>query len=111
MKIRAAKKPKSGVPNDLPKLITQEFSPELAEPIRRIIANIAKSGSWPSQWKMEYITAIGKVPSPESEEDLRPISLTSFFSKVTEQFVVLWIMEYIKNKLTSGSMVGSRGTQ
>ena len=109
MKIRAAKKPKSGVPNDLPKLITQEFSPELAEPIRRIIANIVKSGSWPSQWKMEYITAIGKVPTPESEEDLRPISLTSFFSKVTEQFVVLWIMEYIKNKIDFRQYGGFKG--
>ena len=31
-KIRAAKKPKLGVPKDLPRLITQEFSPELAKP-------------------------------------------------------------------------------
>ena len=32
-KIRAAKKPKSGIPNDLPKLIVQEFGPELATPV------------------------------------------------------------------------------
>ena len=36
---------------------------------------------------MEYVTPIGKVPIPESEDNLRPISLTSFFSKVTEHFV------------------------
>ena len=83
-KIREAKKPKSGIPNDLPKLITQEFGPELAKPVGRIINNIAKSGEWPNQWKLEYISAIGKVPMPESEDDLRPISLTAFFSKVTE---------------------------
>ena len=36
-KIRAAKKPRSGVPNDLPKVITQEFAPELAYPISMIV--------------------------------------------------------------------------
>ena len=47
-KIRAAKKPKSGVPMDLPKLIVQEFSPELAKPVNRIINNIMKTGIWPA---------------------------------------------------------------
>ena len=47
-KIRVAKKPKSGVPMDLPKLIVQEFSPELAKPVIRIINNIMKSGVWPN---------------------------------------------------------------
>ena len=36
-KIRAAKKPRSGVPNDLPKEFNQEFAPELALPVSRII--------------------------------------------------------------------------
>ena len=30
--IRKAKKTKSGVPGDLPKILTKEFGPELAEP-------------------------------------------------------------------------------
>ena len=32
-KIRAAKKPKSGVPGDLPRVIVQDFAPELATPV------------------------------------------------------------------------------
>jgi hypothetical protein len=32
---------------------------------------------------MERVTAIGKIPTPETEDDLRPISLTAFFSKIT----------------------------
>ena len=108
-KMRAAKKPKSGVPNDLPKLIVQEFSPELSKPVCRIISTIAKTGLWPSQWKLEHITAIGKIPRPESEDDLRPISLTPFFSKVTEQFVVMWILEYIKDKIDFRQYGGSKG--
>ena len=108
-KMRAAKKPKSGVPNDLPKLIVQEFSPELSKPVCRIISTITKTGLWPSQWKLEHITAIGKIPRPESEDDLRPISLTPFFSKVTEQFVVMWILEYIKDKIYFRQYGGSKG--
>ena len=108
-KIKGAKKPKSGVPNDLPRKITQEFSPELAEPIRKIISNIARTGEWPRQWKLEYITPIGKIPNPETEDDLRPISLTSFFSKVTENSVVHWIMDYIKDKVDFRQYGGFKG--
>ena len=42
---------------------------------------------------------IGKIPLPESEDDLRPISLIAFFSKVTEHFVVMWLLEYIQYKI------------
>ena len=43
-KIREAKKPKSGVPGDIPRTIVQEFAPELAQPVFRIINNIIQSG-------------------------------------------------------------------
>ena len=74
-KIRAAKKPRSGVPNDLPKLIIQEFAPELATPVGRIINQISRTGAWPDQWKLEHIVPVGKIPMPDSEDDLRPIDL------------------------------------
>ena len=98
-KIRAAKKTKSGIPNDLPKLLVQEFGTELATPVSKIINNIVQTGEWPNQWKLEYVSPIGKVPMPESEDELRPISLTAYFSKVTEHFVVMWLMEYLKDSL------------
>ena len=108
-KIRAAKKPQSGIPSDLPKDITKEFSPELSQPVCRIVNNIVKTGQWPEQWKLEYVTPIGKIPQPESEDDLRPISLTAFFSKVTEQFVVMWLLEYIQDKIDFRQYGGSKG--
>ena len=79
LKIRAAKKPKSGTQNDLPKSLIQEFGPELAKPVSFIINNIFQSGEWPNDWKLENVIPIGKVPIPETEDDLRPISLTPFF--------------------------------
>ena len=108
-KIKKAKKPKSGVPGDLPRLVTKEFSKELAEPFCEILNNIVKSAEWPSHWKCEYVTPIGKVPVPENEDDLRPISLTNFFSKVTEQFIVTWLLEYIEDKIDFRQYGGVKG--
>ena len=108
-KILSAKKPKSGVPGDIPRDITKEFAPELSAPVSIIIQNIVQSGEWPDQWKMEYISAIGKIPLPETEDDLRPISLTSFFSKVTEHFVVMWLMKFIGDQMDFRQYGGSKG--
>ena len=108
-KIVAAKKPKSNVPGDIPRDLVSEFSPELSTPVSKIINSILQSGQWPTQWKMEYISAIGKVPHPETEDDLRPISLTSFFSKVTEHFVVMWLLNYIGDQLDFRQYGGSKG--
>ena len=94
-KIESAKKPRSGVPFDLPQQIIKEFAVELAPPLQRIINKIVETARWPNHWKKEYVTPIGKVAQPEMEDDLRPISLTAFFSKVTEHFVVAWLLEHI----------------
>lgn len=109
-KIRAAKKPKSGVPGDLPRAIVQEFSAELAAPVQHIVNNIVQLGQWPTQWKQEWVSAISKIPIPTSEDDLRPISLTPFFSKVTEQFVVGWLLECIGKKIDFRQYGGVKGS-
>ena len=108
-KIKCAKKPHSGVPGDLPRLITKEFSPELATPINRIISSIVRTGEWPAQWKQEWVTPISKIPIPISEDDLRPISLTPFFSKVTEHFVVMWLLEIVKDSIDFRQYGGIKG--
>ena len=74
-----------------------------------IINNIFQSGEWPHHWKLEYVVPIGKTPVPESEDDLRPISLTPFFSKVTERFVVVWLMSYLEDKLDFRQYGGLKG--
>ena len=61
------------------------------------------------QWKIEYTTPIGKIPNPEDEDDLRPISLTPFFSKVMEHFVVTWLMEIIGEKIDFRQYGGIKG--
>ena len=58
---------------------------------------------------MEYVVPIGKVSQPESEDELRPISLTAFFSKVTEHFVMMWLLDYIADKIDFRQYGGSKG--
>ena len=112
--IKAANKPKSGVPGDLPGKLVTEFSPELSLPICGIFNSILKSSKlgtakWPSPWKLEYGTPLKKIPDPLSEDDLRVISLTAFFSKVLEKFVVTWLMDFIGNKIDPKQFGGLKG--
>ena len=108
-KMKSAKKPLSGVPGDLPSQLLKEFSAELANPVHRLINKITQSARWPSQYKREYISPIGKVPHPESEDDLRPIALTAFFSKIMEHFVVMWLLEIIGHKIDFQQYGGTKG--
>ena len=108
-KIKKSKKPKSSVPGDIPRKLVKEFGPELATPAGMIFRNIVKTGQWPKPWRLEYGLPLRKVSNPETEEQLRIISLTSYLSKVFEQYVVQWLMEYVGNQMDWGSMVERRG--
>ena len=108
-KMRHAKKPNSGTPSDIPKKLVIEFSAEIAQPVTQIINKIFKTGEWPAHWKKEYVIPIPKKDSPETEDDLRPISLTPFLSKVSEHFVVEWLLKYISTKLDLRQFGGIKG--
>ena len=113
--ILAANKPKSGVKGDLPRKLIKEFGPELALPVSKIFNRIIKSAKqgpakWPSSWRLEYGTPLQKIPNPLTEDDLRIISLTPFFSKVLERFVVKWLMVYIKDKIDPKQFGGLKGS-
>lgn len=107
--INKAKKPKGSVPGDLPRELVREFGPELAAPITSIIQNAITSAQWPDMWKVEYVTPLAKIPLPVDEDDLRPISLTNFFSKVMEHFVFNWLLDYIGHLIDFRQYGGMRG--
>ena len=109
-KIKEAKKPKSGVPGDLPRKLIKEFAPELTTPLVSIYNNIISSGTWPSDWKVEFGIPLQKVQNPKSEDELRIISLTKFFSKVFEKFVMEWLLEYISPYIDCGQYGGLKGS-
>ena len=90
-------------------VIVKEFTVELANPYSKLFNNIQQTASWPEQFKMEYVTPIGKVPVPLSEDDLRPIALTAFPSKELEQFIVIWLLEVFGNKMDFRQYGGTHG--
>ena len=110
LKLRKAKKPKSVIPGDLPSPIIKEFLVELAKPYSELFNKILRTASWPQQFKVEHVTPIPKIPLPQSEDDLRPISLTAFPSKVLEQFIVGWLLDVFGHKLDFRQYGGFRGS-
>ena len=76
-----------------------EFAPELALPMTKIFQNIIEKQEWRSMWKKELGIPLQKVPNPANEDQLRVISLTPFFSKVFEKFVIEWLIFYIGDKI------------
>ena len=101
-RIRKAKKPNGLVPGDLPKKIVQVCTDNLAVPITMIYNKITQSAVYPPQWKIEHQLAIPKVTPPATEDDLRNIAKTSFFSKVYEAIIGAWLMPIIKPFLDTG---------
>jgi hypothetical protein len=63
-KIEHAKKPKGGIPGDLPKKILREFAIDLATPATKIFQNIINKQEWPSTWRVEYGIPLQKVKKP-----------------------------------------------
>ena len=83
-----ASKVTSSVPNDLPTAFVKEFLPFLAKPAMFIFKNAVLSGTYPDRWKIEFVTPHPKVLPPVSYGDLRNLSLTEFFNKAFERFLL-----------------------
>ena len=108
--IKAAKKPRgTGVPGDLPKKLVKEFPVELAKPVAKLFRSIIKSNKWPSTWAVEHGIALKKVQVPVTESDLRIISLTNFWSKCMESFVIDWLNKSIGDKIDYTQYGGLKG--
>ena len=83
------------VPGDLPTKIIEEFLPEITAPVAAIYRQAIASHCWPDSWKKEYHLPISKIPVPRSEDDLRNLGLTTYFSKRLEWILIQWIWPFI----------------
>ena len=99
----------SSVPGDIPSKLKKEFAPELSKPAALIFNEITRSGVYPRQWVTEFVTPIPKVTPPDSEEDLRNISLTADLSKDYENFLAEWLLPYIQRRIDPGQFGGLKG--
>ena len=97
------------VPGDLPVKILNEFLPELTAPVAAIYREAIATHTWPDPFKKEYHLPINKVPIPQTEDDLRNLGLTPFFSKRLEWFLIQWIWPYISPHIDLDQLGGLPG--
>ena len=97
------------VPGDVPVKILNEFLPELVPPIAAIYREAVATHTWPEPYKKEYHLPISKVSLPKSEDDLRNLGLTPFFSKRLEWFLIKWIWPYIEHHIDVDQLGGLPG--
>ena len=83
-----ASKKTSSVPNDFPATFVKEFLPFLAKPAQIIFSQSIIDGVYPTRWKTEFVSPLPKILPPVSYGDLRNLSLTEFFSKGYERFLL-----------------------
>ena len=101
-RIIKAKKPNGLVPGDLPKKIVQQCASSLSVPLTIIFNRITQYAEYPAQWKIEHQIALPKSYPPESEDQLRNLAKTPFYSKLYEAFVGGWLVPIIKPYLDPG---------
>ena len=94
------------VPGDIPIKILNEFLPEITTPVAAIYRECIETHTWPKPFKKEYHLPIGKVPHPQSEDELRNLGLTPFFSKRLEWFLIQWIWPFIEPHLDLDQLAG-----
>ena len=98
------------VPGDLPRKIIKTFPVELAMPMEIIFNAISTKAEYPRQWIIEHQTPIPKTRPPSSEDQLRNISCTPFFSKVYEAFLSDWLLPIVGPYLDPANCGGLKGT-
>ena len=102
------RKPKSMVPGDIFPALVNPSVKELVPPLQNIFNCISDTGTWPEDWKTEYVTAIPKKTHPASPDDLRNISCTRLFSKVYESFILQWLTQQVG--IRNNQFGGMRGS-
>ena len=85
--IKKFKKCASRVNGDIPRDLVNPCASSLAKALTPIYNACLLTKTWPNYWKIETIVPIPKMLSPGSMDDLRPISMTTLWSKILESHV------------------------
>jgi len=85
--LSAIKKTSPGV-DGVPYWVYKHCAIELAPVLTHLINKIVNNGSPPSVWLKALVTPVPKKTSPTDFSHLRPISVTSIMSRVTQRLIV-----------------------
>ena len=108
--IKSVKKKKaSTVPGDIPLSIVIEFADFLSLPLANIINTSFQQGEYPDIWKVEYVTPVPKVHPPKDPTQLRKISGTKVFSKITEKILSEFMLSDMESKMDPSQYGNQKG--
>ena len=60
-------------------------------------------------WKISNIASVPKLQPCSTVEDLRPIALTSVLSKIQESYVMDWVLEDTRDRISDSQFGGLAG--
>ena len=78
---------KSSGPDDLPGVVLQKCSAEIAVPLAMLVRKMFAQCVWPDAWKMHRIVAILKRPPSSNLTNYRGIHVTPWLARVTEKLL------------------------
>ena len=108
--LKGYKKCNSRVDGDIPRDLVNPCSKKLAEALTLIYNASFLNKSWPKRWKSETIIPIPKTLSPGGFDDIRPISMTTLWSKMLESLVAGFTLEESAGKWKRDQFGGRKGS-
>ena len=100
-----ALKPTSPGSDGIPHWLLKNAAPIIAEPLAALFNASLSNALVPRQWKTALITPVPKVPTPKSNADFRPISLTPILSRVLEKCLVRRVFYPLLQQPTESMLV------
>ena len=101
---------KSPGPFDPPPKIIKRFAEEFATPLTDIINTSFHEKRFGDIWKAYNICPIPKCNSCTDTENIRPIAITSIFSKIKESYALEWMLEDARDNISARQFGGISGS-
>jgi hypothetical protein len=89
--------------------VIKSFAEHFAVPLPDIYNQSFRCKTFPEIWKISNICSVPKSSPCSLVEELRPIALTSTFSKLHESYVVEWILNDTNDKFSESQFGGLAG--
>ena len=107
--LKKFKKCSSRVTGDIPRELVNPCARSLSTALTPIYNACLLNKAWPDIWKVETVIPIPKTISPGGMDDLRPISMTTLWSKLLESFVATFTLDESKNNWKKSQFGGRKG--
>lgn len=105
--------PKKGAgPDGLPNMILKNCAVGLCEPISHIFSKSLELGTFPTAWKLSYVSPIHKNGPRSEVTNYRPVCLQSALAKLFEKVILPQLTSAFKNVISpkQHGFVGGRST-